>query len=81
MEREKQIEEMHLDFEKWDDADTESSLAEWMYNLGYRKISDVIKEIYEKLYKQSYPSAFGGWAISLDMVRYILNEYESENKE
>jgi hypothetical protein len=39
MSKEKQIEEMHLEFEKWDDAETEFSLSEWLYNAGYRKQS------------------------------------------
>lgn len=33
----KAIDEMHLEFEKWDDAETELSLSEWLYNAGYRK--------------------------------------------
>ena len=47
--KEQQIEEMHLEFEKWDDADTELSMSEWLYNKGYRKASDIAREIFEEI--------------------------------
>lgn len=33
-----QIEEMHREFENWDDTQTNLTLAEWMYFKGYRKV-------------------------------------------
>lgn len=42
---------------------------------GWRKASDVAEEIYNELDRYSYPSAFGGWAISMDSVSYVLKKY------
>ena len=50
-------------------------LAEHLYELGYCKASDVAEEIYNELDRYSYPSAFGGWAISMDSVSYVLKKY------
>ena len=71
MKREEQIEEMHLDFEKWDDADTELSLAEWMYNLGYRKASEIFEEI---------ESLLGKNTIWLCCTPWKYNDYEKLKK-
>ncbi len=50
-------------------------LAESLHHAGYRKASDVAEEIYNELDGYSYPYAFGGWAISMDSVSYVLKKY------
>ena len=51
MTKNEQIEEMHREFENWDDTQTNLTLAEWMYSKGYRKASEVAREIFEELEK------------------------------
>ena len=84
MSRDKQIEEMYLEFEKWDDdADTSVSLAEWMYNAGYRKASEVAREILEEIEKNmvvfgdaTLSSYFRG--IGYRTFAELKKKYESE---
>lgn len=89
MSRDKQIEEMaksicenygacsKCSLQNIDKDDTCSIYQECevLYNAGYRKASYVAEEIYNELDRYSYPSAFGGWAISMDSVSYVLKKY------
>ena len=38
-----------------------------------------VEELYKELDAYSYPSAFGGWAISMDSVRHVLRKYLKED--
>jgi len=52
MSREKQIEEMAEIIAKADDTCRAKTIAEALYNAGYRKQSEVVKEFVEKLYAE-----------------------------
>lgn len=82
MDKNEQIEEMYLEFEKWDDdVDTSVSLAEWMYNAGYRKASDIAKEIYEKLVEKATLNYYCGYiTVALEDVANVIREYVEEEK-
>lgn len=80
MAKEKEIEEMHQEMINWDDAETDLSLAEWLYNVGYRKQSEVAREIFEEIDNIIYNLRDSPFYSSSDAV-YELTELKKKYTE
>ena len=56
--------------------ETPGDVKKVIHDFGYEEGKKAAaEEIYNELLDYGYPSAFGGWAVSMDSVRRVLRKY------
>ena len=73
--KDKQIEEMKNELVFTSHYGTYNAVAEHLYNKGYRKASDVAREIFEEIYEDCFDQ-FGH--IDYEALAELKKKYESE---